>query len=252
MFKNLIENKKLGGINCLIWKAGHVIYRESFGYKNLETGERMTADTIFRIASMNKPITSLLAMILYEEKKLNLHDPVTKWFPQFKNMKVLNRVGEYEDAQRFITILDLLTHRSGFTYNGFLGGDIDSTLTIEQWLNALAGIPLANQPGEIFNYGRSTDLLGILISTIEEKPLGEVMQEKIFNALEMPDTFFDVPLDKRNRCAANVGYNEAGNVIQLETVPSQMAFKERPANLEIESGGQGLWSTVVRSFYIGI
>jgi CubicO group peptidase (beta-lactamase class C family) len=244
MFKKLIENKKLGGVNCIIWKDGEIVYQESEGYKNLETFELMTADTIFRIASMTKPITSVLAMKLYEEKKLNLHDSITKWFPQFKNMKVLkNKSGEYEDANRTITILDLLTHRSGFTYNGFLGGDIDSELTNEQWISELAGLPLANQPGEIFNYGRSTDLLGILISTIEEKPLSKVMDEKIFDPLEMSDTFFNVPNHKKNRCASNVGYDESGNIIHLETVPAKMAFKERPRNLEFESGGQGLWST---------
>ena len=87
--------------------------------------ELMTIDTIFRIASMTKPITSVLAMMLYEEKKLNLHDPITKWFPQFRNMKVLkNQPGEYEDANRLITILDLLTHRAGFTYSGFQNGKL--------------------------------------------------------------------------------------------------------------------------------
>ena len=244
MFKKLIENKKLGGVNCIIWKDGGIVYEESEGYKNLETSELMTPDTIFRIASMTKPITSVLAMKLCEEKKLNLHDTIIKWFPQFKNMKVLkNKSGEYEDANRPVTILDLLTHKSGFTYDGFLGGDIDSALTHEQWIKGLASLPLASQPGEIFNYGRSTDLLGILISTIEEKPLGKVMEEKIFHPLEMSDTFFTVPNYKRNRCAANIGYDESGDIIHLETVPAKMAFKERPRNLEFESGGQGLWST---------
>src|SRR3954451_12910005 len=95
MFEKLIDNKKLGGVNCLIWKDGQVVFQESHGYKNLETHELMTIDTIFRIASMTKPITSVLAMMLYEEKKLNLDDPITKWFPQFGNMKVLkNQHGE--------------------------------------------------------------------------------------------------------------------------------------------------------------
>ena len=242
MFTKLIDAKKLGGINCLIWKDGQVIYDESFGCKNLETGELMANDAIFRIASMTKPITSALAMILYEEKKLDLDDPITKWLPQFKHMKVLKK-GEYEDANRLITVLDLLTHRAGFTYNGFLGGDIDSELSNEQWINGLASLPLANQPGEIFNYGRSADLLGMLISTIEGKPLGKVMEEKIFDPLAMTDTFFYVPDNKKNRCASNIGYDGVGNVINLEAVPSNMAFKERPGNLEFESGGQGLWST---------
>jgi len=257
MFKKFIDGKKLGGANCLIWKDGEVIYQESQGYRNLETRELMTQDTIFRIASMTKPITSVLAMELYEEKKLNLSDPITKWFPQFKNMKVLkNQPGEYEDANRLITVLDLLTHRAGFTYSDFqsgklrddyvrsLGGDIDSELTIEQWISGLAGLPLISQPGAIFNYGKSTDLLGILISTIEGKSLGKVMQEKIFRPLTMTDTFFDVPDDKRSRCASNIGYDESGNLANLETVPSKMAFKERPRDLEFESGSGGLWSTM--------
>jgi CubicO group peptidase (beta-lactamase class C family) len=172
-------------------------------------------------------------------------------------MKVLkNKPGEYEDANRLITILDLLTHRAGFTYGGFqngklkddymkvLGGDIDTELTNEQWVNGLASLPLVSQPGEIFNYGKSTDLLGILISTIEGKSLGKVMEEKIFDPLAMTDTFFDVPNNKRNRCASNIGYDESGNLVNLETVPLKMAFKERPNGLEFESGSGGLWSTM--------
>ena len=108
MFKNFIESRKLGGINCIIWKNGQVLYQESHGYKNLETHESMSIDTIFRIASMTKPITSVLAMMLYEEKKLGLNDPIARWFPQFQYMKVLtNQPGEYEEANRVITILDL-------------------------------------------------------------------------------------------------------------------------------------------------
>jgi CubicO group peptidase (beta-lactamase class C family) len=257
MFKKLIDNKKLGGVNCIIWKDGQVIYQESFGYKNLETCELMTIDTLFRIASMTKPITSVLAMMLYEEKKLNLNDPITKWFPQFRNMKVLNnQLGEYKDANRLITILDLLTHRAGFTYSGFqkgklkddydkvLGADIDSELTNDQWINGLASLPLVNQPGELFNYGKSTDLLGMLISTLERKKLSKVMEEKIFIPLGMTDTFFDVPNNKRTRCASNIGYDESGNLVNLETVPSKMALKERPSDLEFEAGSGGLWSTI--------
>ena len=257
MFKQLIENKKLGGVNCMLWRAGQILYQECDGYKNLETKERLTIDTIFRIASMTKPITSVLAMMLYEEKKLDLNDPITKWLPQFGNMKVLkNQPDEYEDANKAITILDLLTHRAGFTYGDLqkgklraeyinvLEGDIDTRLTNEQWVNGLASLPLVSQPGEIFNYGKSTDLLGILISTIEGKSLGKVMEEKIFTPLSMTDTFFDVPNNKKHRCASNFGFDELGNLIHIETVPLNMAFKERPHGLEFQSGSGGLWSTI--------
>ncbi len=257
MFKKLLDNHKLGGLNCLLWKNGQVVYQESSGYKDLETSEPMTIDALFRIASMTKPITSVLAMMLWEEQKLDLSDPITKWFPQFGNMQVLkNQVGEYEDAKRPITVLDLLTHRAGFTYSEFqkgklradylrvLGGDIDSELTNEQWINGLASLPLVNQPGELFNYGKSTDLLGMLIAYIEGKSLGKVMEEKIFGPLAMTDTFFEVPNHKKNRCASNFGYDELGNLVNLETVPLKMAFKERPSGLEFESGSGGLWSTL--------
>jgi CubicO group peptidase (beta-lactamase class C family) len=257
MFKKFIENKKLGGIDCILWQDGKILYQGCEGYKNLETHELMTMDTIFRIASMTKPITSVLAMILYEEKKFDLNDPITKWFPQFGNIKVLkNQAGEYEDVNRIITILDLLTQRAGFTYSGFLsgklkddylevlGGDIDNELTNEQWVEGLAGLPLVSQPGEIFNYGKATDLLGILISTIEGKSLGELMEEKIFHPLGMTDSFFDVPGNKKNKCASNMGFDESGNIINIETVPLNMAFKERPPDMEFEAGSGGLWSTI--------
>ncbi|MDX2070647.1 MAG: serine hydrolase domain-containing protein [Haliscomenobacter sp.] len=257
MFKKLLDNHKLGGLNCLFWKNGQIVYLESSGYKNLETQEPMNIDTLFRIASMTKPITAVLTMMLWEEQKLDLSDPITQWFPQFRHMQVLkNQQGEYEDAKRQITVLDLLTHRAGFTYSEFqkgklradylrvLGGDIDSELTNEHWINGLASLPLVNQPGELFNYGRSSDLLGILLATIEGKPLSKVMEEKIFAPLGMSDTFFEVPDHKKSRCASNFGYDESGNLVNLETVPLNMAFKERPPGLTYESGGQGLWSTI--------
>lgn len=156
MFKKLLDHNKLGGLTCLLWKNGQILHQASHGYKNLETRAPMTQDTLFRIASMTKPITSVLALMLWEEQKFDLQDPITRWFPQFSNMKVLkNQNGEYEDANRLITVLDLLTHRAGFTYSEFqrgklredylkiLGGDIDTELSLEQWVNGLArGTPM--------------------------------------------------------------------------------------------------------------
>jgi len=256
MLESFIKSRKLGGINCLIWKNGQTIFTESYGYKNPDTREFLTLDALFRISSMTKPITSVLAMMLWEERKLDLDDPITKWFPQFEEMKVVSgHPTEYESAKRRITILDLLTHRAGFTYGEFqqgelresyrsLGGDIDSELSHDQWITELAKLPLVNQPGEVFNYGRSTDLLGILISKIEGKPLGDVLQEKIYSPLGMSDTFFTVPDDKKDRCVSNVGYDNSGELVTLDQVPLRMAFKERPDQLEYQSGGQGLWSTL--------
>jgi CubicO group peptidase (beta-lactamase class C family) len=256
MLKKFIDNNKLGGVNCCVWKDGHLIFQESYGYKNLDTSELLTSDAIFRISSMTKPITSVITMMLYEEKKLDLSDPITKWLPQFARMKVIaNQLGEYEDANRHITVLDLLTQRAGFTYSEFqhgklkedykvLGGDIDTVLNNEQWIAELSKLPLLNQPGELFNYGRSTDLLGILISRIEGKSLEKVMEEKLFYPLGMSDTFFNVPDNKKDRCVSNFGFDSQGQLTTLDTVPLNMALNERPSNLEFQSGGQGLWSTI--------
>ena len=257
MFEKMVNEKKLGGFNCLVYNNGKVIFHEYSGFRNLEKAEPMTGDTIFRIASMTKPVTSVLALKLFEEKKFDLDDPITKWFPQFRNMKVVEYgTGNYTEANREITILDLLTHRAGFTYSDFqsgklredylnlLGGDIDSEKTLLQWIDGLARLPLVHQPGSLFSYGKATDLLGILIATIENKSLGEVMDEKLFQPLSMRDTFFNVPETKRNRCAANMGFDSSGKPVNLEFVPSKMAMKMRPAHLEFESGGSGLWSTI--------
>lgn len=256
MLKKLITDDKLGGVNCLIWRDGDILYRESHGVKDLDTMEPITTDTIFRISSMTKPVTSVLAMMLYEEGKLSLADPITNWFPQFSDMQVLTGQGVYEKANRVITVFDLLTHTAGFTYSEFqsgklredyvrvLGGDIDTDLTNQQWIDGLASLPLVSQPGDVFHYGRSTDLLGLLIAKIEALPLGRVMKNRIFDPLGMRDTSFYVPVNERNRCAGNIGYDEMGKLTMLKMVPLNMAMPERPEDLEFESGGQGLWSTM--------
>lgn len=257
MFAKLIENKKFSGANTLIWKEAKIIHQESCGYKNWDNKELIDTDTLFRIASLSKPIISVLAMMLYEEKKFNLEDSICLWFPDFKHMRVWNNEqGQYEEAIREITILDLLTHRAGFTYSEFLtgkaredyinilGADIDSERGVKEWIKGLASLPLQNQPGELFNYGKSTDLLGFLIAHIEGKPLYDVLKEKIFEPLAMLDTFFDVPDEKKHRCAVNMGYNSVGEMINIETVPLNMALKERPIGMEFQSGGSGLWSSM--------
>jgi CubicO group peptidase (beta-lactamase class C family) len=256
MFEKLIETNKIAGITTLIWKKDQIVHQASYGYKNLASRALMTPDTLFRIASMTKPITSVLAMMLYEAGKLDLSAPITNWFPQFEHMKVLiNQAGELEDANCVITVLDLLTHRAGFTYSEFqrgkikedyelLGGDIDSELSIAEWIDVLARLPLMNQPGALFNYGKSTDLLGLIIATIEGKSLGKVMEEKIFTPVGMTDTFFDVPENKKHRCAPNFGFDDFGQLTELDTVPLNMALKNRPSDLEFQSGSSGLWSTI--------
>ena len=158
---------------------------------------------------MTKPVTSVAALMLLEEGRLSLGDPIARWAPPFASMRVLRLtdgpIDETAPADRPITIEDLLTHRSGLTYGGFwpgplgrayaeaLGGDIDSDVEPDEWIARLATLPLIDQPGGTLHYGCSTDLLGLLIARIENAPLGEVLARRIFEPLGMTDTGFVVP-----------------------------------------------------------
>jgi len=157
-------------------------------------------------------------------------------------------------ADRPITVDDLLTHRSGLTYGAFhpgpleqahdraLGGDIDSSVAPDDWIAALALLPLIDQPGAAFHYGHSTDLLGLLIARIENAPLGEVLARRIFRPLGMTDTGFIVPREQRKRRSKMFGFDDAGALVERTAVKAFVA--ERPDDMTFVSGGQGLWSTV--------
>jgi CubicO group peptidase (beta-lactamase class C family) len=198
--------------------------------------------------------------MLLEEGRFALGDSIARWAPEFAGMRVLRLPnGPLDDtapAERDITVEDLLTHRAGFTYADFhtgpiarayaeaLGGDIDTEVAPDAWIAELAALPLVDQPGAAFHYGRSTDLLGLLIARIESKPLGDVLQRRIFGPLGMTDTTFVVPRAKRSRCAGACGFDDAGRLSALSTVPAGAALPERPDDMAYVSGGQGLWSTL--------
>jgi CubicO group peptidase (beta-lactamase class C family) len=157
---------------------------------------------------------------------------------------------------RPITFRDLLTHRSGLTYGDFhrgpigtayaqtLGAQIDNALTPEEWIGRLAELPLIDQPGAGFHYGVSTDLLGFLIARLDQAPLGEILNRRVFVPLGMGDTAFSVSQAKRGRRAGLCGFDGDGRPIALTAAPSGHAMNERPDSMTFESGGQGLWSTV--------
>jgi CubicO group peptidase (beta-lactamase class C family) len=209
---------------------------------------------------MSKPITSTAALMLLDEGRFSLTDPVSRWAPEFSNMRVLRSpngpLDQVDPAIRGITFEDLLTHRSGLTYGPFhagpiaqayadaLGGDIDSAVTPDDWIAALAALPLIDQPGAGFHYGHSIDLLGLLIARVEGAPLGDVLERRIFYPLGMKDTGFTVPAHKRGRRARMYGFDDAGRVMERLTAPGGSTMVERPEGLPYVSGGQGLWSTL--------
>jgi CubicO group peptidase (beta-lactamase class C family) len=208
---------------------------------------------------MTKPITSVAALMLVDEGRIALTDSIARYAPEFSQMRVLRApngpLDETDAAERQITFEHLLTHRAGFTYEDLnrgpidqayrdaLGGEIDSDVAPDEWVARLAQLPLIAQPGSAMYYGRSTDLLGMLIARIEGVPLGEVLKRRIFDPLGMKDTSFLVPREKRARRAAAYGFDEEGRLTKRVT-RTGVFVSERPDTMAYESGGAGLWSTI--------
>jgi CubicO group peptidase (beta-lactamase class C family) len=189
-----VDESAIAGATTLVWRDGEVVQHCAVGWRDVAAKLPMERDTVFRIASMTKPLTSAAALMLFEEGRFALSDPIARWAPEFSSMRVLRSPDSSLDdtvpVERPITFEDLLTHRSGLTYGGFhagpigkayaesLGGDIDTPLATDAWIGALAALPLVDQPGRAFNYGRSTDLLGLLIGRMENSSLGDVLQRR--------------------------------------------------------------------------
>ena len=255
-----VDRGALAGAAMLAWRDGKVMGTTCVGWRDVQAGLPIERDTLFRIASMTKPITSTAELMLLEEGRFDLRDPITRWAPEFANMRVLRApdgpLGDTVPAARPITFEDLLTHRSGLTYGDFhagpiraayddaLGGSIDSEIAPDDWIARLARLPLIDQPGTSFHYGRSTDLLGFLIARIEDAPLEEVLQRRIFGPLRMKDTAFTVAREKAHRRAQLYGFDHAGRLMRRSTAPGGVTLPERPDGMAYVSGGQGLWSTL--------
>jgi CubicO group peptidase (beta-lactamase class C family) len=262
VLQGAVDRGELAGAVAAVWRDGN-IETACAGWRDIEAQLPIERDTIFRIASMTKPITSLAALMLVDEGKIALNDPISAYAPEFSQMRVLRSpdgpLDDTEDSAREITFEQLLTHRSGLTYADFhrgpivrayreaLGGDIDSDVAPDDWIRRLANLPLISHPGSAMYYGRSTDLLGFLIARIEGSSLGAVLERRIFGPLSMRDTGFVVPPEKQHRRSAAYGFDEAGQLTPRTTWGSKWAkvvAPERPQNMAYESGGQGLWSTI--------
>jgi CubicO group peptidase (beta-lactamase class C family) len=257
-----VERGEFAGAGTLVWRDGRVVQSGGVGWRDVEARLPVERDTIFRIASMSKPITSTAALMLYDEGRFALEDPISDWAPEFASMRVLRSPdGPLDDtvsAQRPITFLDLLTHRAGFTYGAFhpgpigaayaraLGMDIDSHLTPDAWISGLASLPLIDQPGAGFHYGVSTDLLGFLIARIAGTSLEVLLEERIFGPLGMKDTGFTVQPEKHTRRARMYGFDAEGRLEPRPVHPplGPAFLAERPHDLAFASGGAGLWSTL--------
>lgn len=216
-----VERNRLPGAVVAIARRGRLVHYEAIGYLDRERGVPMTTDAIFALASMTKPIAGVAALILLEEGRLALGDPVGRFLPPLGQMRVavLNDAvtsgqGPVETvpARRQMTILDLMRHTSGLTYGGRGTTAVHKmypassnwsadNLSAEQFIERLAGLPLLHQPGTVWDYGLSHDVLGLMVERISGQRLGEFLDQRVFRPLGMEDTGFSVPPEKRARLA---------------------------------------------------
>ncbi len=210
--REAVDAGLLSGAVTLVWQAGRVVQVNEIGHRDIGARLPMQRDTIFRIASMTKPLTVAAAMSLVEEGRLALSDPVTTWLPELADMQVLDTPGGPLDrthpARRAITVEDLMTHRSGLAYffsvTGPLArayGRISAKQSPDAWLAEIGALPLEHQPGDRMTYSNSTDVLGILLERIEGRSLQEVLADRLLSPLGMADTAFFVAPRNRGRVA---------------------------------------------------
>ena len=243
-----VERGLLPGAVALIARRGRLAYLESFGRRDPASGAAMPKDSIFRIYSMTKPIVSAAAMMLWEEGRFLLNDPIAKFLPELGNVRVAVVEGAdiaQVNAERPITIQDLLRHTSGLTYEFRGSGPVHKMYTAARIYSrdqtnadqvaALSKLPLLHQPGTKWEYSRSTDVVGRLVEVLSGISLGQFLQQRLFAPLGMPDTAFHVPEPLQARLAEAFAKDpETGSGVQLINVKSPPKF---------ESGGGGLVST---------
>lgn len=242
-----VDNGKIPGALTMIAREGRLVHFEKVGNQDIASEKPIEFDTIFRIYSMTKPITSVAVMMLYEEGLFQLNSPVSEFIPEFKDMKAYANHGDaIVDTEREMTIKHLLTHTAGLIYGGewdhpinkryyeadFYGGDL------KHMAKELGDIPLLHQPGDDWNYGMSTDVLGYLVEVVSGMPFAEFLKTRIFDPLEMVDTDFSVPENKAGRYATLYEPTEDGGIKVLEDAP----VSSGPLSFH-HSGGAGLLST---------
>jgi CubicO group peptidase (beta-lactamase class C family) len=262
-----IDGKRIAGAVTLVVRHGHVAWFKAQGMMDREAGKPMPTDAMFRICSMTKPITSVAVMMLYEEGKFLLDDPVSKYLPEFKNPKVLVKPASGEPytipATKEITIRDLLRHTSGMTYswNTDLGpmyekanvstGLLQYDGTIGDSVKQLAGLPLLFNPGERFEYSLGVDVAGRLVEVVSGKPLDEFFRTRIFEPLGMKDTYFFPPDNKLGRLATAYTYYPDKGLNRFPDTPiregSFVYSADYPSRgpKKLFSGGAGLVSTAM-------
>jgi CubicO group peptidase (beta-lactamase class C family) len=253
--QRLVDDGKLAGLITVVARHGQVAHFNTSGLADVKRERRMAPDTIFRFYSMTKPLTSTAIMMLYEEGHFQLDDPITRYLPCFKDMRV--HVGgmhgklDTVPAARDITFRDLLTHTSGLTYGFMEATPVDalyrdhgvdfqtSDKSLAEVVEIAADIPLIAQPGAEWNYSIATDVLGHLVAVISGMPFDQFLRERVTGPLGMVDTEFHLPPEKVSRFAANYTRGPHGRLLLVDDPEKSIFGKQR----QICSGGGGLLST---------
>ncbi len=254
-----LDAHHFAGAVTLVARHGQVVQFKAYGMQDIESGVPMSKDSIFRIYSMTKPITSVAVMMLFEEGRFLLNDPVSKYLPEFKDLEV--GVEEIDEAtgekvlttvpaEREVSIRDLLRHTSGLTY-GFWGKSAVDKMylekkvlskddTIQATVAKLGTIPLKNQPGTIWEYSVSTDVLGRFVEVVSGQPFNEFLEARIFTPLGMRDTGFFVPAEDAHRLTTVYTPNKGNTAITAQEPDKARDFAKKTSYF---SGGGGLVST---------
>lgn len=276
MIQTDIQDKKMAGAVVLVARHGKIAYLESFG--RADTDKPMQKDTMFRIASMTKPLVSVAVLQLYEEGKLLLSDPVAKYIPEFARPKVLEMLPEGSQpafklvpAKREITVHDLLTHTAGLPYGfasdwypkdplyrqmhtfyqeaGISSGLYETEGTIGDMVKRLGRLPLSRQPGETFEYGMAADVQGYLVEVVSGMKLDDYLREHVFKPLKMKDTYFFLPEAEQSRLSALWKTDWHGKLEKVSDGPRQEGDYQYSASYQYKgpktflSGGVGVTST---------
>ena len=242
------ESGKLAGVLTMVARDGRVVHVSAVGQRGVYDDRPLPEDALFRIFSMSKSITAAAAMMLYEEGKFQLGDPVSKFIPELAELDVLVD-GERVPAKNVMTMQQLLTHTAGFSY-GFAPDDpVDKLYNetqvlrakdLDEFIERLAALPLKYEPGTQWHYSVAVDVTGAVIERISGQSFGDFLQERLFDPLDMRDTFFQVPRDKMDRFLPNHGWDAENNKL---VVFDDSEFMDYTGGTMMESGGGGLVST---------
>ena len=242
-----VDDGKLAGIVTLVARHGEVVHLEAVGMADLESSAAMASDTIFRIYSMTKPITSVAVMMLHEQGRVLLSAPASTYIPAFADLRVYDpKNPEGLEPERPMTVRDLLMHTAGLAYwrdHPVAQAHAEASLhagTLGEMIRKLGDLPLRDHPGTVWRYGRSTDVLGYLVEVVSGLPFDEYLAQKIFTPLGMADTAFYVPEDKRDRFAAIYIVDTSSSKLAPIAEAPVGPFLTPPA---IPFGGAGLVST---------